>query len=132
MTYRWIDHTSEVELLVEAADERAVYAEAVAAVAELLGEGAPGGATDVRRLSGRAGDRATRLAELLGELTFHAEVEGFLPLELRDLAVEGDRFEAEVAGRPGSPSHLVKAVTLHRLSFEPHDDGFRATVVLDV
>ena len=130
--YRWIDHTSEVELLIEAADERTVYADAVAALAELLDDGADAGATDVQHLSGAAADRAMLLADLLAEVAFRAENEDFVPVSLRSIDVAGERWEAAVAGRPGRPPHLVKAVTYHRLSFEPVEGGFRATVVLDV
>jgi len=37
-----------------------------------------------------------------------------------------------VVGHRGTPPHLIKAVTLHRLVFEPDDGGWRARVVLDV
>ncbi len=130
--YRWIDHTSEVELLVEAEDEPTVFADAVAALAELLDDGGAKGETDVQHLSGGAPDRATMLAELLGEIVFRAEHEGFVPVRLASIDIAGGRFEAAVTGRPGTTSQLVKAVTYHRLSFEPAEGGFRATVVLDV
>jgi len=39
---------------------------------------------------------------------------------------------ATVRFRRGSPRHLIKAATYHRLAFEPSRLGFRARVVLDV
>jgi hypothetical protein len=36
--FRWVDHTSELELEIKARSEREVYAQAVRAMAELLGE----------------------------------------------------------------------------------------------
>jgi hypothetical protein len=42
MTYRWAEHTAEVELEIEAPTEEAVFTEALHALAELLGDGARG------------------------------------------------------------------------------------------
>jgi SHS2 domain-containing protein len=129
--YRWAEHTGEVALEIEAADEQAVYADAVAALAELLdddGDAEPA----TREIAVEAGDRARLLAELLAELAFLAEVDGFVPAALERLERGDGRVAATVRGRLGAPPHLVKAVTYHRLAFEPAGGGYRATVVLDV
>jgi SHS2 domain-containing protein len=42
MTYRWAEHTAEVELEIEAPAEEAVFTEALHALAELLGDGVRG------------------------------------------------------------------------------------------
>jgi SHS2 domain-containing protein len=128
--YRWMDHTGEVELAIEATTEPDVFADALAALAELLAiEGEP----DERRvIELGAPDRATLLAAWLEELLFLAEAEGFEPVALRELDLGSDSLHAVVVGRYGDPSPLVKAVTYHRLAFEPQGAGYRATVVLDV
>ena len=61
-----------------------------------------------------------------------AETEGLVPERLTRLEVGDDYLHAQVEGRHGAPAHLVKAVTYHRLEFERVDDGWRASVVLDV
>jgi len=128
--YRWVDHTGEVELAIEAKTEPDVFADALAALAELLAiEGEP---DQHRVIELNAPDRATLLAAWLEELLFFAEAEGFEPVALRELELGSDSLQATVAGRRGDPSPLVKAVTYHRLSFEPQGAGYRATVVLDV
>jgi SHS2 domain-containing protein len=141
--FRWAEHTGELELEIEAGSEEAVYAAAVQAMSELLEEAeeadgasrrgarAPAGAT-ARDIAVEAPDRARLLAELLAELAFLAETEGFVPEALERLSVDGRRLEASVRGHRGDPPHLVKAVTYHRLAFDPEDEGWRATVVLDV
>src|SRR5204863_7944882 len=50
--YRWVEHTSEVELEIEAASEGEVLADAVAAIAELLAVG--GEAEEARAVSATA------------------------------------------------------------------------------
>ncbi len=141
--FRWAEHTGELELEIEAGSEEAVYAAAVQAMSELLEEAeeadgasrrgarAPAGAT-ARDIAVEAPDRARLLAELLAELAFLAETEGFVPEALERLSVDGRRLEASVRGHRGDPPHLVKAVTYHRLAFDPEDEGWRTTVVLDV
>jgi SHS2 domain-containing protein len=46
--------------------------------------------------------------------------------------VGGGGLAARVHGTVGDPPHVVKAVTYHRLAFEPRGDAWHATVVLDV
>ena len=140
--YRWVEHTAELELEIEAQTEEAVYREALAAMAELLGDdgesepparGRPASdAFSARELAVEEPDRARLLAAFLGELAFLAETERFVPLELARLTTNGRRLEATVHGRSGEPPHLVKAVTYHRLSFEGVHGGWRARAVLDV
>ena len=136
MTYRWIDHTAEVELEIEAASERAVLEEALRALAELLGvecdEAFAPASTIPHEVSAEAADRPTLLAAWIEELAFLAESEGFVATRLVDLDLHGGDLRAIVGGVLAEPPPLVKAVTYHRLTFEPSGDGYVARVVLDV
>ena len=128
--HRWIDHTSELEVELRAPTPEAVFGEAAAALAELLGaDGEPAGA---RTVEVEAGDRAALLAAFLEELVFLAESEGLVPKGITDVRLTDTSARAEVELHRGDPPHLVKAVTYHRLAFERHEDGYRATAVLDV
>jgi SHS2 domain-containing protein len=133
--YRWVDHTAELELQIEAGSERAVFDDALEALRELLSERA---VPDVDReavsfeVSASAPDRATLLAEWLSELVYLVETEGLLPERAERLELIGDALDATVSGRRSSPSHLVKAVTYHRLAMDEQRGKWRATVVLDV
>jgi len=82
--HRWVDHTAELELELEAASERVVFEEALAALGGLLAERAgreeePDTEPARHRVSASAPDRATLLAEWLSELAYLAESEGFVP-----------------------------------------------------
>ena len=128
--YRWVDHTAEVELEIEAPTEREVLADALMALAELLGFAAAG---DQRReVAASAPDRAALLAAWLEELVLLAESEGFVATSLEDLSLKRDSLTAVVSGLVGDPPALVKAVTYHRLEFAFTARGYRARVVLDV
>lgn len=130
MSYRWVDHTAEVELEIEAASERAVLDEAVRALGELLGT--EGSGDDVRALSVTAADRPALLAGWIEELAFLAESEGFVATHVVELDLKTGGLNATVAGVLGEPPPLVKAVTYHRLAFEPSGEGYVARVILDV
>jgi SHS2 domain-containing protein len=132
--YRWVDHTAEVELAIEAPNEREVFADAAAALAELLGVGGGAAQATARRtVSVHATDRPALLAAWLEELVFLAESQGFVATELLSLELDQDSgLRATVAGVLDDPSPIVKAVTYHRLTFEPGSDGYTASVVLDV
>jgi len=131
MAYRWVDHTAEVELKIEAATEVGVFEEALRALSELVGEGASRERVSFE-VAVRAPDRATLLAHWLDELVYRAETEGLVPEGLERLRLTGDGLSAMVRGHRGEPRHLVKGVTYHRLGFDAADGEFRATVVLDV
>lgn len=128
--YRWVEHIGEVELAITAESERDVFADALAGLVDLLG--IEGNGAERRAIEVSAPDRPALLAGWLEELVFLAEVEGFEPIELRDLELAGDTVKAAVEGRHGHPRPIVKAVTYHRLAFESAGSGYRATVVLDV
>jgi SHS2 domain-containing protein len=128
--YRWVDHTAELELHVDAPTAEDVVREAARALAELLGEG--GQPAGTRSVAVEAGDRATLLAAFLEELVYLAESERLVARCVGAVELGERRLEAHVHVDHGDPPHLVKAVTYHRLAFEAHGDGYRATAVLDV
>lgn len=131
MAYRWVEHTAELELELEAATESAVFLEALDVFAELVA-GDRSVDSERREIELRGDDRASLLAAWLDELVFLAETESFVPERVTELELEDRGLRATVRGYIGEPRHLVKGVTLHRLEFAPHAEGWRARVVLDV
>jgi SHS2 domain-containing protein len=129
--YRFIDHTAELGLELEAESEEEIFAEALSALAELIACGGEGDAAP-HEIELTAPDRAVLLADWLEELVFLAETEGFVPSRIQRLDLGERTLRARVEGRTGSPRHLVKAVTHHGLEFAATSSGFRAKLVLDV
>jgi SHS2 domain-containing protein len=128
--YRWLDHMGEMELELEGASEEELYRDAVNAFGELVHD--EGGSPASHSLEVEARDRATLLAELLGELVFLVETEDFAPDRVRELELRDASLRAVIEGRRASPRHLVKAVTYHGLRFEQEGETWRASAVLDV
>lgn len=145
MSYRWVEHTAELELHIEAANQCAVFADALLALAELIGDAprdagdaptdttvAPPDTTVAREVALSARDLPGLLAAWLDELVFLIETEDLVPDGVERLELDGTTLAATVRGHRGRPRHLVKGVTYHELAFERVIEGFRATVVLDV
>jgi SHS2 domain-containing protein len=131
MTYRWVEHTGELELEIETADEVSVFGEGFEAMRQLLSS------EDLGKPMSRAvelagSDRAALLADWLAELAILGETEGLVPERLRGLELGDDGLSATVDGREGAPANLVKGATYHRLAFERSGAGWFARVVLDV
>jgi len=131
MPHRFVDHTGEVELHVEAASEEAVFAETLAAFAELVGRGGDG-EHGRRTIELASPDRPTLLVDWVNELVYLAEVDRFLPGRVDELTLQGNRLRAVVGGRVGAaPANLVKAATYSGLELERREDGWHARLVLD-
>jgi SHS2 domain-containing protein len=131
VAYRWVEHTGELELEIEAADERSVFGEGFEAMRELLSS-EERKETMSRAVELAGSDRAALLADWLAELAILGETEGLVPERLRGLELGGEGLSATVDGYVGAPSHLVKGATYHRLAFERSGAGWFARVVLDV
>jgi SHS2 domain-containing protein len=129
--YEWIEHTAELELHIEARSREELFAEALAAYAELVARDEAGDEVH-HAVSAEATDDAALLAEWLGELVFLAETDDFIPRRVDRLELSDARLSAVVSGRRGRPAHLVKAVTYHGLELVQEGDVWRAKVVLDV
>ena len=128
--HRWVEHTAELELLIDAETEAGVFVEAAEALSQLLGarmEGEPAR----REVEVSAPDRPALLAEWLNELVFLSE-QGFVPEGVVALELGEAGLRATVQGRAGEPRSLVKAVTYHRLQLELEGVRWHGRVVLDV
>jgi protein archease len=135
MSYCWVEHTSELELHIEAASEEAVFEQALEALGGMVGDGCADESESEsisREVVVAAGDRAALLAAWLDELVYLIETEDLVPDGVERLELVGERLVARVRAHRGQPRHLVKGVTYHELTFQATGEGFSARVVLDV
>jgi SHS2 domain-containing protein len=130
--FRFLDHTAELILELDAPTREGVLAEAVRALGELLDTGETAGPPLTRTIRATAPDDAALLAAWLEELVFLAETEGLVPRHVDDIAVAGGVATGVVTGVHGTPPHLVKAVTYNELELRPEGDHWRGHAVLDV
>jgi SHS2 domain-containing protein len=132
--HTFVEHTSEVELHLEAPDESALFIEAGLAIAELmLGEGPRSAETVFEQVVVTAPDRAALLAAWIDELIFRAEIRKAVFTSFVVRAIAERELTAELRGI-AEPilKTAVKAATYHDLAVEQREGGWVATVVLDV
>jgi SHS2 domain-containing protein len=132
MPYRWIEHTGELEVELVASSESGVFEAAFDAMRELMSNDDVAAERIEVTVELAGTDMAALVADWLGELAFLGETRGLVPDRLSALELGEDGLRAVVQGREGSPPHLVKGATYHRLRFEQAAEGWRARVVLDV
>jgi SHS2 domain-containing protein len=130
--YRWIEHTAELELNIEASNREGVFEDALLAFRELVAPEADKGEAATQVVVAQADDPETLLAEWLSELVYLAETTDFIPERLEELSLRKTSLRAVVAGRLGQAAPLVKAVTYHRLELRREADGWHGRLVLDV
>jgi protein archease len=131
VSYRWVEHTAELQMEIEAKTEEAVFTDALHALAELLADDVAGEQV-WREVAVDGHERAVLLVGWVDELVFLAETEDLVPEAVGRVELSDSGLVATVRCHRGSPRHLVKGATYHRLAFEHFGRGFRATVVLDV
>jgi SHS2 domain-containing protein len=130
MTATWESHEAEEQLEIVAGSPERVVVEAVEAFSRYV-EQADGGEAAEHELVVSASGKAEMLVELLQELIYLAETEGFVADEAVATFAE-DHLRVQVRGRRTTIDPLMKAATYHDLSFEQRGDSWHARVVLDV
>lgn len=141
MTYRYLDHTADVGVEIEAPTLAGVFAEAALAFTDTVTRLRDVRPRQVRRVELTAADLETLLVDWLQELLVLFEVDGLLVRET-DVRVHerGDEvaLTATVRGEPHDRRRhrlkvLVKGITYHALEVTRRDeDGWFGRVIFDI
>lgn len=129
------EHTSEVRLAAAAPTLGELFVEAARGLAELLvGEVAAGQVSGPpASVEVRAPDAEALLVDWLNELIFLSETRKRVFSEVHVERASEREFAGTVRGfEPEAIKTAVKAATLYGARVEKRDDGYLATVVLDV
>ena len=133
-SHRFVDHTSEIGLRVQAATFPEMLAEAGRGLARLLLRERVVEATgEAREIEVSSHDREALLVDWLNELLFEAEVRLWVPVEFEVLEASDTHIRARVRGAAVEvPPSIVKAATFHGLEVLETPEGLEAEVILDV
>jgi len=140
-SHDYIDHTSEVTIRMWAATYEDLFAETARAFTGLVPVHLRGEPSDEwKTIVVRAPDRAGALVDFVNELVYLAEVDSWVPEEVRvrcahDLSQDADIVAVSVQSRGRTlcaPFVLVKAATLHGAAVHDEPDGCRGEVTLDI
>jgi len=131
MSRTLLAHTADLRAELAAADERALYAEAVALVREILVGASPVEEREELRVAPEGDDEAERFFRFVRELVYLADAESFLPASVRidgGVLLRGERFDParHVVERQ------IKAVTRHHFAYRRGAAGLRAELVFDL
>lgn len=135
-TYQFEPHTGEVRIRLEGSDLSELFEEAGYALAELmLGEERPETPPDAEEehITLEAADTEALLVDWLNELISRADArkQVYTDFVVDDLSER--KLHARIRGfTPSVLKTAVKAATFHGLEIHEHEEGFTATVVLDV
>jgi SHS2 domain-containing protein len=131
--HSFVEHTSEVELRLEAPTLAALFVQAGKALAELMLGEATGSEAVTDRVIVTAPDRAALLAAWIDELIFRAEIRKAVFTRFDVARVDEQEIAAEIGG-VAEPvlKTAVKAATFHDLRVAEENGRWVATVVLDV
>lgn len=133
-SHRWVDHTAEVQLQVEADSLSGLLAEAGRALGALLLRGHEAGPSgEARTIELSSVDREALLVDWLNEIVFLAEVERWVAVGFDFSEASETHLKASVRGvAVDDPPALVKAATFHGLAVEEREGGLQAEVIFDV
>ncbi len=92
---------------------------------------------ETRQVSLESSDREALLVDWLNHLLYLFDIDGFLGRDFHVASLTLERLEANLEGEIFDASRhpsktAVKAATFHQLEIAPGDDGWQATVVLDL
>jgi SHS2 domain-containing protein len=131
VSYRFVEHTAELGLELEAPSLEELLAEATRAFAELVA-GSDSGAPARHLVELELLEEQTVVADWLNELVYLADARRFVPRRLGSFKRTRTAISAEVLGYEDEPRPLVKAVTYSNLELVGSPSGWQARVVLDV
>lgn len=131
MSYRFVEHTAELGLEIDAASFEQLLVQATRAFAELV-SASESGPPARHSVELESGEERTLVADWLNELVYLADVHSFVPERVGRLERTESGVRAELVGHQGAPRPLVKAVTYSELELRSGPGGWHARVVLDV
>ena len=135
--YRTLSHTADLGLRIWGATLEELYANAGEALTATLTDRRQLRTREQREITVEAPDREALLVAWLNHLLYLYDIDGFLGREFDIQDVSPERLTATARGEIFDPERhvgktAVKAATYHQLEITGTEDGWRATVILDL
>ncbi len=137
MTYRFLPHTADIKVAIEATSFEELLADATVIVRGLLAGERGVETREERRVTATGAGPSEVLLRYLQELLYLFDTEGFLPATVDTDRLTGNEAATRVGGEVYDRARHehqpeVKAVTRHGLRVERRGDAWYAEVVFDV
>jgi SHS2 domain-containing protein len=135
--YRQLPHTADLAWRLWGKDLPELFENAGRALSATLTDRRYLRRRATRKVRLTASDREALLVDWLNHLLYLFDIDGFLGRDFQVVSLTDERLQARVTGESfDSARHPertgVKAATFHQLSIVPVQDGWEATVVLDL
>jgi len=135
--YRQLSHTADLGLRIRGGSLEELFENAAAALSSVLTDRRTIRGRETRDLELESPDREALLIDWLNRLLYLFDTEGFLGREFRVVFPSPERLQAQARGEIFDPYRhpektAVKAATYHHLEIRRMDEGWQATVILDL
>ena len=135
--YRQLPHTADLAWRLWGQDLPELFENAGRALSATLTDRRYLRRRATRKVRLTAGDREALLVDWLNHLLYLFDIDGFLGRDFQVELLTPESLAAAVTGESFDPARHpartgVKAATYHQLSIVPVEDGWQATVVLDL
>ena len=135
--YRQLPHTADLAWRLWGASLPELFENAGRALSATLTDRRYLRRRTTREVSLTSADREALLVDWLNYLLYLFDIEGFLGRDFQVESLTDEHLEARVTGESFDPARHpertgVKAATYHQLNIVPVEDGWQATVVLDL
>ncbi|MEJ2236709.1 MAG: archease [Gemmatimonadales bacterium] len=137
MAYRFLPHTADLIVELEAPTIEGLFVEATTVSRSLLAGDTPVAGVEQRQISLSATSAEELILRFVREIFTEFQLDTFVPAALEQLSItetgasvllSGERFDPA----RHEPQPEVKAVTRHQLVVEETANGWRAVMVLDL
>ncbi len=135
--YRQLPHPADLVLRLWGASLPELFENAGRALSATLTDRRYLRRRQTREVSLASSDQEALLVDWLNHLLYLFDIDGFLGRDFQVVSLTTERLEARVQGDIFDPNRhpegtAVKAATFHQLAVVRKDDGWQATVVLDL
>ena len=135
--YRQIPHTADLAWRLWGQNLTELFENAGRALSATLTDIRSLRRRETRQVSLESSDQEALLVDWLNHLLYLFDIDGFLGRDFQVVSLTGERLEAGVKGEIFDASRHptktpVKAATFHNLEIVADQDGWQATVVLDL
>jgi SHS2 domain-containing protein len=135
MTYKFLPHTADVKVAVEADTLEEAFKHAAKALKKIICQGMRVKRVDEVSIDVSGRDKEALLYNFLEEFLYLLDAEDFLVGTIDHIKIEGNKLSARITGDKASNyefTNEVKAVTYHEMFVKQEDGKWKLQYVVDV
>lgn len=137
LTYRIIDHTADLGIIVKGDDEKNLFIRAAQAMTDLMVKGDITKETVTKDISLKGEDFPDLMVKWLGEILYLFNGEKLLVQSINIKSISPIALKSTLTLSSFEPEHHqvkreIKAVTYHQIFVDKVNDGWQARIIFDI